>query len=187
MLTKIAFLASVGQAVVTPGLIAGSSFAPVNYILAVTPSTGGSSKDYAANGYACVRRNWVYGYPMTVTTAGQIAVPSATQSPDILAFYPTVLTQLGTKNTGADGGAAGENSGCFASIDTTAAVTIATGTNAVTPNRLLWKSGANYVADVFTTGPLLMISVDFVLASMYQDSFTGTGTRGTPPNNYCDQ
>ena len=32
-----------------------------------------------------------------------------------------------------------------------------------------------------------MINVDFVLASMYQDSWNGTGTRGNPPANYCDK
>jgi len=77
MLTKLSLLAAVGQAV-TVGVTAGTG--PTNYILAVTPSTGGSSKDYANNGYACVRRNWVYAYPMTTTANDAYTVPNTTVS-----------------------------------------------------------------------------------------------------------
>lgn len=28
---------------------------------------------------------------------------------------------------------------------------------------------------------------EFLLASMYQDSYSGSGTRGTAPANYCDK
>jgi hypothetical protein len=44
-------------------------------------------------------------------------------------------------------------------------------------------SGANYAAD---TGAAIQLNVDFVLASTYQDSYIGTGTRGTAGANYCD-
>jgi hypothetical protein len=59
--------------------------------------------------------------------------------------------------------------------------------NTVTPNRLYFLAGANWGADTATASVNLMINVDFVLASTYQDSFSGTGTRGTAPANYCDQ
>jgi hypothetical protein len=126
---------------------------------------------------------------MTVTNAGAIPVPSATQSTTINAFYTTLAAQLGTANTGVDAGTAGDNSGCFADVTTAAAATfVSTAANTVTPNRLYWKSGANWAADSGNASAgVLMINVDFVLATQYQDSWSGTGTRGTAPVNYCAQ
>ena len=94
---------------------------------------------------------------------------------------------MGTSNTGNNAGAVGENSGCFADATTANAATICASGDALTPNRLLWKSGANYAADTGAAGTQLMINVDFVLATMYQDSWSGSGTRGNAPANYCDK
>jgi len=124
---------------------------------------------------------------MSLTTAGGIAVPNATQTTTYLAFYPVLTTQLGTGNSVAAGTAnSNEHTGCFAAATTAAAASFVSGAgNAVTPNRLYWSgAGANYAADI-AAGP--MISIDFLLAATFQDSFTGTGTRTAAPANYCDK
>ena len=79
MLSKLSPFAAASQAVAVPAYTTGDSQYPASYILAVTPTTGGSSKDYANNGYACARRNWVYAYPMTTTASDAITVPNSSQ------------------------------------------------------------------------------------------------------------
>ena len=48
------------------------------------------------------------------------------------------------------------------------------------PNRINYIAGANYAADIAS-----QLSIDFVLAATYQDSWDGTSIRQTPPLNYC--
>jgi len=186
MLTKIALLAAVAQAVVTPGnRLGGTAASPTQYVAWVTASAETATNNYANKGYACVRKGWVYAFPMATTANNAITVPNTTQTTTINSFWPTTVAQLGTVSTVA-AGAAGDSSGCYSAITTAAAAAICATSDALTPNRLLWLSGANYAADIGTQTANLMINVDFVLAVTYQDSFSGTGTRTAAPANYCD-
>jgi len=48
-------------------------------------------------------------------------------------------------------------------------------------NRIQYAAGANYAADITH-----LLSIDFVLAATYQDSWDGTGSRPNEPGAYCD-
>jgi len=95
----------------------------------------------------------VFSFPMSLTTAGGIAVPNATQTTTYLAFYPVLTTQLGTGNSIAAGTATNdEHTGCFAAATTAAAASFVGASDTVTPNRLYWKgAGADYATDIGAT------------------------------------
>jgi hypothetical protein len=128
---------------------------------------------------------------MTTTAEAAITVPNSSVSGSIRAFYGTFLSNLGKNNAdtgGTDDGAVGDNSGCFADVTTAAAATfVSGGGNTVTPNRIFWKSGANWAADIGTPSVNLMLNVDFVLASTYQNSWYGDPLTSRVAANYCDK
>jgi len=119
-----------------------------------------------------------------VVANGAVTV-GTTQSTTINAFWPTAETQLGTSSATP---AAGDNTGCGTDITTPAnnPVLIATGANAPATNRLFWFTGTWAVNSGAGTDSVSWINVDFALATTYQDSFSGTGTRTAAPANYCD-
>jgi hypothetical protein len=183
MLTKLTLLVAVAQAVVTPGkTLGGTISAPTKYTDAWTVSTTTTAADYRLNGYACIRRGWAFSYPMVVGS-GAVTV-GTTQSTTINAFFPTTVAQLGTSTATP---AAGDNTGCGTAINAIAAnPVLVDATNAPSTNRLFWFTANWATSSGAGTDKVNWINVDFALASTYQDSFSGTGTRGTAPVNYCD-
>ena len=123
------------------------------------------------NGYACIRNGYTYIFPAT-SAADQI-VTGVTKT-----FYPTALADLGTVGIAANNG-----SGCCpatALTNANCAITVKAGPAKVTL-RVGYGGGA-----ISTTVDGFNFNLDFLLASTYQDSFSGTGTRANAPLNYCD-
>ena len=115
-----------------------------------------------------------------MNTATGAATIATTTSTTIRAFWPTIDTQLGTSSATP---AAGANSGCY--DDTTGA---ALGGGTFPTDRLVWKSGGtDYNADNGTVSATLMMNLDFVLATTYQNSWSGSTTTARVTANYCDK
>jgi hypothetical protein len=185
-LTTFVALTAVAQAVTVGKTVAGTQAAPTEYpkyatVIAATPA----ANTFGANGYACIRQAFNYGFPMTTTAANAITVPNTTVDANVRAFFTTTTAQYGTNNSsGAAAGVVGQQSGCFTDATTANSASMYGTSDALTPNRIRFQAGANYGVDV---GAAIVINIDFVLASTYQDSYTGTGTRTAAPANYCDK
>lgn len=186
MLTKITLLTLAVTA--APGqVLEGTAAAPTFYALAKTPGTEANAYTYAKNGYACIRRGFTYVHPMNVDSNG---AANTTPSTTVNAFFQTKVSQLGTANTSSSAaGTITTNGGCFKSSsdgipasNTDSALLFSAGTTAVA-NRLKYYASGTYSTD---TAAAVMIGVDFALASTFQDSWDGTGTRAAAPSNYCD-
>lgn len=102
------------------------------------------------------------------------ANPQVTQT-----FYPNTLAKLGTVNNGC---LANDSSGCC----TSAQITDGNCPCAVKPTTTKIPSRVAYGPGTGSQVDGNDFNLDFILASTYQDSFSGTGTRATAPNNYCD-
>lgn len=126
-----------------------------------------SSVDYG--GYACIRANLGYVFPQT-TNAGITAIEQGTNSP-IQTFWQTTTAKLGNHATN-------KNYDCCLNMDTNANCPglAASGTNAYITGRVFFKGS---VAGVPASATESKFKDDFVLASLYQNSFSGTGTRAT--------
>jgi hypothetical protein len=111
----------------------------------------------------------------------QANVVGPSLSTTINAFYQTAISQLGAISTTASG-VQNESSGCFLSVANAAGCNLVWNGASAIANRI------KYIGDaVYATTIGQQLSVDFVLATTYQDSYSGSGTRAAAPANYCDQ
>jgi hypothetical protein len=123
------------------------------------------------NGYACIRNGYTYIFP--ATSASNAIGTGSTKT-----FYPRAVAELGTAGVAADNG-----SGCCPDTGLTnanCAIAIKSDGSKIAL-RIGYGGGA-----IASTLDGFNFNTDFLLASTYQDSWDGIGSRGTAPANYCD-
>ena len=132
-------------------------------------------------GYACVRNNFAYVWPMTRGAGGIAADPAYG---NVRAFYTTAVNQIGTVATTA-ATAATDNSGCCASAETACLASNAdagTAYTGVVVSRITKATTGTDSAYAYTA-----FHPDFLLAATYQLS-TGTtfGATQSDTAGWCD-